>query len=51
MKEMKVWYIVKFGAIVCEETFDTMEDAEKKAHMLTCLSGHKWRAERVCGWD
>lgn len=48
---MTKWYTVNYGAIVCEETFDKKEDAEKKAHLLTCLSGHKWHVEMVCGWD
>lgn len=46
---MATWYQVICGACVCEETFDKREDAEKKAHLLTCLSGHKWHVKQVWG--
>ena len=51
MKKMAVWYTVNYGAIVMEKVFDTMEDAEREAHKQTCLTGHKWHAEKVVGWD
>ena len=46
---MKGWYIVKRGFEVIEETFENREDAERKAHLLTCLTGKVWHAEAVWG--
>lgn len=51
IKTMATWYQVICGACVCEQTFEKKEDAERKAHLLTCLSGHKWHVKQVWGWD
>jgi hypothetical protein len=48
---MTTWYIVKFSAITAEKTFENEKDAEREAHKLTCLTGHKWHVEKVLGWD
>jgi len=51
MTKMIKWYQVYCGACICEETFDTEEQAMRKAHILTCLSGHKWHVRMVLGYD
>ena len=46
---MNNWYIVKCGAEIREETFESRESAERFAHRLTCEQGHKWHVELASG--
>ena len=48
-RRMNNWYIVKCGAEVREEIFESREMAERFAHRLTCEQGHKWHVELASG--
>lgn len=48
---MTNWYIVKRGAAVQEQTFDTYEGAEFFAMGLAVTTGEHWNVEKVFGRD
>lgn len=48
---MTTWYIVKRGAAIMEQTFDTYEGAEMMALGLALATSEFWTVEKVIGWD
>ena len=48
---MTTWYIVKRGAEILENTFDTYEGAEMMALAMAVATGEHWHTEKVIGWD
>lgn len=46
---MATWYTVNYGAITCEPTFDTYEDAEIFAIAMAVVTGDHYHVEFACG--
>ena len=46
---MATWYTVNYGAITCEPTFDTYEDAEIFALAMAVVTGDHYHVEFACG--